>query len=106
LPINSKIKASTCRDPAWPAISAAVSTIPVDEVPGHQRPAIVDSSGIEAGGHGLTVVGDDANRSIPSAPPRTPTSSISRASFRHRADIITLDRNYRSTQTISPPPTA
>ena len=39
-------------------------------------------------------------RSIHSAPPRCKTSSISQINSRHRPKIITLDRNYRSTQTI------
>ncbi len=55
---------------------------------------------LKPGGHGLTVVGDDA-QSIYSFRAATVRNILDFPSqFSPPADIITLDRNYRSTQTI------
>jgi DNA helicase-2/ATP-dependent DNA helicase PcrA len=55
---------------------------------------------LKPGGHGLTVVGDDA-QSIYSFRAATVRNILDFPSqFSPQADIITLDRNYRSTQTI------
>jgi DNA helicase-2/ATP-dependent DNA helicase PcrA len=55
---------------------------------------------LKPGGHGLTVVGDDA-QSIYSFRAATVRNILDfPAQFSPPADIITLDRNYRSTQTI------
>ncbi|KJF67302.1 ATP-dependent helicase [Rhizobium nepotum] len=55
---------------------------------------------LKPGGHGLTVVGDDA-QSIYSFRAATVRNILDfPASFSPAADIITLDRNYRSTQPI------
>ncbi len=55
---------------------------------------------LKPGGHGLTVVGDDA-QSIYSFRSATIRNILDfPASFSPAADIITLDRNYRSTQPI------
>jgi DNA helicase-2/ATP-dependent DNA helicase PcrA len=55
---------------------------------------------LKPGGHGLTVVGDDA-QSIYSFRAATMRNILDfPKSFSPAADIITLDRNYRSTQTI------
>ncbi|HEY8332615.1 MAG TPA: ATP-dependent helicase, partial [Tardiphaga sp.] len=56
--------------------------------------------GLKPGGHGLTVVGDDA-QSIYSFRAATVRNILDfPKQFSPAADIITLDRNYRSTQTI------
>ncbi|MDB5504378.1 MAG: ATP-dependent helicase, Rep family [Tardiphaga sp.] len=56
--------------------------------------------GLKPGGHGLTVVGDDA-QSIYSFRAATVRNILDfPKQFSPPADIITLDRNYRSTQTI------
>jgi DNA helicase-2/ATP-dependent DNA helicase PcrA len=55
---------------------------------------------LKPGGHGLTVVGDDA-QSIYSFRAATVRNILDfPAQFSPPADVITLDRNYRSTQTI------
>lgn len=55
---------------------------------------------LKPGGRGLTVVGDDA-QSIYSFRPATVRNILDfPASFSPAADVITLDRNYRSTQPI------
>ena len=55
---------------------------------------------LKPGGHGLTVVGDDA-QSIYSFRAATVRNILDfPGQFSPRADIITLDRNYRSTQSI------
>ena len=73
---------------------------PCRRIPGHQPPAVVDPAGAEAGGRGLTVVGDDA-QSIYSFRAATVRNILEFPDqFKPRAEIVTLDRNYRSTQPI------
>ena len=89
---------------AEPAISAEVSArfdhVLVDE---YQDTNKLQSSvllALRPGGQGLTVVGDDA-QSIYSFRAATVRNILDfPASFSPPADIITLDRNYRSTQPI------
>src|SRR6266446_5863908 len=68
-----------------------------------RRPSAIQSSillALKPGGHGLTVVGDDA-QSIYSFRAATVRNILEfPAQFSPPADIITLDRNYRSTQSI------
>ena len=70
-------------------------------ISGHQPPAGLDPAGAEARTAAASPSSATTrNRSIRSAPPRCATFSIFRAQFSPPADIITLDRNYRSTQPI------
>ena len=69
-------------------------------ISGHQPPAIVHPAGLKPGGRGLTVVGDDA-QSIYSFRAATVRNILDFPDqFSPAAEIITLDRNYRSTQPI------
>jgi len=58
--------------------------------------AVLNPAGIKADGHGLTVVGDDAHRSIRSAPRPFATFWISPSSF------IPPQRSSRSIAIIAP----
>ena len=71
----------------------------VDEYPDTNRLQSTILLGLKPDGHGLTVVGDDAHRSIRFAPRPFVTSWIFLA-VQPAAAVITLDRNYRSSQPI------
>src|SRR6201747_97705 len=93
--------AQTMSDPALAAdIGGRFDHVLVDE---YQDTNQLQSSillTLKPGGHGLTVVGDDA-QSIHSFRAATVRNILDfPAEFSPPADIITLDRNYRSTQTI------
>jgi DNA helicase-2/ATP-dependent DNA helicase PcrA len=93
--------AQTMSDPALADdIGSRFDHVLVDE---YQDTNALQSSillALKPGGHGLTVVGDDA-QSIYSFRAATVRNILDfPAQFSPKAEIITLDRNYRSTQTI------
>jgi DNA helicase-2/ATP-dependent DNA helicase PcrA len=93
--------AQTMSDPALADdIGGRFDHVLVDEYQDTNRLQSSILLGLKPGGHGLTVVGDDA-QSIYSFRAATVRNILDFPSqFSPRADIITLDRNYRSTQTI------
>src|SRR6201996_5913819 len=81
-------------------IGARFDHILVDEYQDTNRLQSSILTGLRPGGHGMTVVGDDA-QSIYSFRAATVRNILEFPDqFAPRAEIITLDRNYRSTQPI------
>ena len=93
--------AQTMSDPALAGdIGGRFDHVLVDEYQDTNRLQSSILLALKPGGHGLTVVGDDA-QSIYSFRAATVRNILDFPSqFSPPADIITLDRNYRSTQTI------
>ena len=93
--------AQTMSDPALASdIRGRFDHVLVDEYQDTNRLQSSILLALKPGGHGLTVVGDDA-QSIYSFRAATVRNILDFPSqFSPQADIITLDRNYRSTQTI------
>jgi DNA helicase II / ATP-dependent DNA helicase PcrA len=93
--------AQTMSDPALAAdIGGRFDHVLVDEYQDTNRLQSSILLALKPGGHGLTVVGDDA-QSIYSFRAATVRNILDFPSqFSPPANIITLDRNYRSTQTI------
>jgi DNA helicase-2/ATP-dependent DNA helicase PcrA len=93
--------AQTMSDPALASdIGDRFDHVLVDEYQDTNRLQSSILLALKPGGHGLTVVGDDA-QSIYSFRAATVRNILDFPSqFSPQADIITLDRNYRSTQTI------
>jgi DNA helicase-2/ATP-dependent DNA helicase PcrA len=93
--------AQTMSDPALANdIGGRFDHVLVDEYQDTNRLQSSILLALKPGGHGLTVVGDDA-QSIYSFRAATVRNILDFPSqFSPPADIITLDRNYRSTQTI------
>jgi DNA helicase-2/ATP-dependent DNA helicase PcrA len=93
--------AQTMSDPALATdIGDRFDHVLVDEYQDTNRLQSSILLALKPGGHGLTVVGDDA-QSIYSFRAATVRNILDfPAQFSPPADIITLDRNYRSTQTI------
>jgi DNA helicase-2/ATP-dependent DNA helicase PcrA len=93
--------AQTMSDPALACdIGGRFDHVLVDEYQDTNRLQSSILLALKPGGHGLTVVGDDA-QSIYSFRAATVRNILDfPAQFSPRAEIITLDRNYRSTQTI------
>jgi DNA helicase-2/ATP-dependent DNA helicase PcrA len=93
--------AQTMSDPALASdIGGRFDHVLVDEYQDTNRLQSSILLALKPGGHGLTVVGDDA-QSIYSFRAATVRNILDFPSqFSPPADIITLDRNYRSTQTI------
>src|SRR3954469_19582366 len=93
--------AQTMSDPALADdIGGRFDHVLVDEYQDTNRLQSSILLALKPGGHGLTVVGDDA-QSIYSFRAATVRNILDFPSqFSPPADIITLDRNYRSTQTI------
>jgi DNA helicase-2/ATP-dependent DNA helicase PcrA len=93
--------AQTMNDPALANdIGGRFDHVLVDEYQDTNRLQSSILLALKPGGHGLTVVGDDA-QSIYSFRAATVRNILDFPSqFSPPADIITLDRNYRSTQTI------
>jgi DNA helicase-2/ATP-dependent DNA helicase PcrA len=93
--------AQTMSDPALAHdIGGRFDHVLVDEYQDTNRLQSSILLALKPGGHGLTVVGDDA-QSIYSFRAATVRNILDFPSqFSPPADIITLDRNYRSTQTI------
>jgi DNA helicase II / ATP-dependent DNA helicase PcrA len=93
--------AQTMSDPALAAeIGGRFDHVLVDEYQDTNRLQSSILLTLKPGGHGLTVVGDDA-QSIYSFRAATVRNILDFPSqFSPPANIITLDRNYRSTQTI------
>jgi DNA helicase-2/ATP-dependent DNA helicase PcrA len=93
--------AQTMSDPALAAdIGGRFDHVLVDEYQDTNRLQSSILLALKPGGHGLTVVGDDA-QSIYSFRAATVRNILDFPNqFSPPADIITLDRNYRSTQTI------
>jgi DNA helicase-2/ATP-dependent DNA helicase PcrA len=93
--------AQTMSDPALAAdIGGRFDHVLVDEYQDTNRLQSSILLALKPGGNGLTVVGDDA-QSIYSFRAATVRNILDFPSqFSPPADIITLDRNYRSTQTI------
>jgi DNA helicase-2/ATP-dependent DNA helicase PcrA len=93
--------AQTMSDPALADdIGGRFDHVLVDEYQDTNRLQSSILLALKPGGHGLTVVGDDA-QSIYSFRAATVRNILDfPAQFSPPADIITLDRNYRSTQTI------
>ena len=78
----------------------ALRSCPGRRISGHQPPAGLDPAGAQADGRGLTVVGDDA-QSIYSFRAATVRNILDfPGHFSPKAELITLERNYRSTQPI------
>src|SRR6267378_3812165 len=85
---------------ASPRISVVASTVLVDEYQDTSRLQAAIIFGLKPGGQGLTVVGDDA-QSIYSFRAATVRNILDfPTQFSPPAEIITLERNYRSTQAI------
>ena len=86
---------------AEPEIAAEIAAVSItcwSTNSGHQRPARRDRAALRPRGAGLTVVGDDA-QSIYSFRAATVRNILDfPRSFDPPARIVTLDRNYRSTQ--------
>ena len=93
--------AQTMSDPGLAAeIGGRFDHVLVDEYQDTNRLQSSILLALKPGGHGLTVVGDDA-QSIYSFRAATVRNILDfPGQFSPRADIITLDRNYRSTQSI------
>jgi DNA helicase II / ATP-dependent DNA helicase PcrA len=93
--------AQTMGDPALASdIGGRFDHVLVDEYQDTNRLQSSILLALKPGGHGLTVVGDDA-QSIYSFRAATVRNILDFPSqFSPQASIITLDRNYRSTQTI------
>jgi DNA helicase-2/ATP-dependent DNA helicase PcrA len=93
--------AQTMSDPALAAdIGGRFDHVLVDEYQDTNRLQSSILLALKPGGRGLTVIGDDA-QSIYSFRAATVRNILDfPAQFSPPADIITLDRNYRSTQTI------
>jgi len=93
--------AQTMSDPALASeIGDRFDHVMVDEYQDTNRLQSSILLALKPGGHGLTVVGDDA-QSIYSFRAATVRNILDfPGQFSPRADIITLDRNYRSTQAI------
>jgi len=93
--------AQTMSDPALAGdIGGRFDHVLVDEYQDTNRLQSSILLALKPGGHGLTVVGDDA-QSIYSFRAATVRNILDFPSqFSPQADIITLDRNYRSTRTI------
>ena len=93
--------AQTMSDPALAAdVGSRFDHVLVDEYQDTNRLQSSILLALKPGGHGLTVVGDDA-QSIYSFRAATVRNILDFPDqFSPRASIITLDRNYRSTQSI------
>jgi DNA helicase-2/ATP-dependent DNA helicase PcrA len=93
--------AQTMSDPALAGdIGGRFDHVLVDEYQDTNRLQSSILLALKPGGHGLTVVGDDA-QSIYSFRAATVRNILDfPTQFSPPADIVTLDRNYRSTQTI------
>jgi DNA helicase-2/ATP-dependent DNA helicase PcrA len=93
--------AQTMSDPALADdIGSRFDHVLVDEYQDTNRLQSSILLALKPGGHGLTVVGDDA-QSIYSFRAATVRNILDfPAQFSPKAEVITLDRNYRSTQTI------
>jgi hypothetical protein len=59
---------------------------------------------VKPDGRGLTVVGDDAQSIYSFRAARVRNILDFPSSFTPRAEVVTLEQNYRSTQAVSPPP--
>jgi DNA helicase-2/ATP-dependent DNA helicase PcrA len=93
--------AQTMSDPALAdEIGSRFDHVLVDEYQDTNRLQSSILLALKSGGHGLTVVGDDA-QSIYSFRAATVRNILDfPAQFSPKAEVITLERNYRSTQTI------